>query len=136
VSLFDTDLAEDVTASSTSTATPRGDREDGRAPGGRPAPERVTPRRPIMALFDLVGRRWTLRVIWELHRAGEPLSFRELRARCGDVSSSVLTRRLAELRDAALVDRASGYRLTALGEDLVESLEPVTRWAERWARAR
>jgi DNA-binding HxlR family transcriptional regulator len=89
-----------------------------------------------MALFDLVGRRWTLRVIWELHRAGEPLSFRELRARCGDVSSSVLTRRLAELRDAALVDQAPGYRLTALGEDLVESLGPVTRWAERWAHAR
>jgi len=24
--------------------------------------------RPIMALLDLLGRRWTLRIIWELHR--------------------------------------------------------------------
>jgi DNA-binding HxlR family transcriptional regulator len=87
-----------------------------------------------MALFDLVGSRWTLRVVWELHRADEPLSFRALRARCGDVSSSVLTRRLAELRDASLVERsAMGYELTALGESLVDSLEPITRWAERWA---
>ncbi|HEV7693887.1 MAG TPA: hypothetical protein VGO52_23840 [Hyphomonadaceae bacterium] len=27
--------------------------------------------RPIMALLDLLGRRWTLRVIWELR--GEPM---------------------------------------------------------------
>ena len=36
--------------------------------------------RPIMAALDLLGRRWALRVLWELR--GGPLSFRELRARC------------------------------------------------------
>ena len=33
--------------------------------------------RPIMALLDLLGRRWTLRIVWELRE--EPKRFRELR---------------------------------------------------------
>ena len=51
--------------------------------------------RPIMALLDLVGRRWTLRVTWELHTSQpQPLTFRALQDRCGAISSSVLNRRL------------------------------------------
>ena len=34
--------------------------------------------RPIMAALDLLGRRWALRILWEL-RAG-PLTFRAIRA--------------------------------------------------------
>jgi DNA-binding HxlR family transcriptional regulator len=87
-----------------------------------------------MALFDLAGRRWALRVLWELSEAGEPLTFRELKARCADMSSSVLTRRLAELRDARLVARHDdGYALSALGRDLVTSLQPLLAWARTWA---
>lgn len=87
-----------------------------------------------MALFDLVGRRWALRVIWELEQAGRPLTFRELRASCDDLSSSVLTRRLHELAEARIVERASdGYVLTATGRDLVMSLEPVLAWARVWS---
>src|ERR1700761_5051140 len=67
--------------------------------------------RPIMALLDLLGRRWALRVIWEL-RDG-PLSFRELQTRGGAISSSVLNDRLAELREAGIVETTeAGYRLT------------------------
>lgn len=63
--------------------------------------------RPIMALLDLLGRRWVLRIIWELHRAGrEPLTFRALQARCHGMSSSVLSRRLGELRQGRLVEKA------------------------------
>lgn len=89
-----------------------------------------------MALLDLAGRRWTLRVIWELSEAGEPLTFRELRARCSDMSSSVLTRRVAELREARLVARESdGYQLTELGRGLVESMQPLLAWSRTWAEA-
>src|SRR3954465_6066944 len=87
-----------------------------------------------MALFDLAGRRWTLRVLWELSEAGEPLTFRELKARCADMSSSVLTRRVAELRDARLLARqADGYGLSELGQDLVRSLQPLLAWSRTWA---
>jgi DNA-binding HxlR family transcriptional regulator len=87
-----------------------------------------------MALFDLVGRRWTLRVIWELHQAGSPLTFRSLRQACGDISSSVLSRRIAELSELLIVEHAgSGYTLTKTGERLVTSLEPVLTWSRAWS---
>jgi DNA-binding HxlR family transcriptional regulator len=92
--------------------------------------------RPVMALFDLIGRRWTLRVLWELSQTAEPPTFRELQERCADMSSSVLSTRLRELRDAQLVDVApKGYRLTDLGESLLRSLQPVSEWATVWAAA-
>jgi DNA-binding HxlR family transcriptional regulator len=88
----------------------------------------------MMALLDLLGRRWALRVLWEL-RDGESLTFRELQARCGDVSSSVLNDRLRELREAGVVAAgdSQGYRLTASGQRLLEALGPLDRWAKRWA---
>ncbi|MFG3619551.1 winged helix-turn-helix transcriptional regulator [Nocardia sp. NPDC047654] len=86
-----------------------------------------------MALFDLIGRRWMLRIIWELDRADHPPTFRELRTACGDISSSVLTRRLHELVEARIVEHVTGYALTPLGRGLVRHLEPVTAWAETWA---
>ena len=92
--------------------------------------------RPIMAVFDLVSRRWVLRVLWELSRAESPLTFRDLKARCADMSSSVLTRRIAELREARLVERVEGgYVLSDLGDGLVASLEPLTDWSAAWAAA-
>jgi DNA-binding HxlR family transcriptional regulator len=91
--------------------------------------------RPIMALLDLLGRRWALRIGWEL-RDGDPLSFRELQQRCDAASSSVLNERLRELRDAGIVERdAAGYRLTERGSELVELLLPLDRWAKRWPQA-
>ncbi|HWD11278.1 MAG TPA: helix-turn-helix domain-containing protein, partial [Solirubrobacteraceae bacterium] len=68
--------------------------------------------RPIMALLDLLGRRWALRIVWELRE--EPLTFRELQTRCEGMSSSVLNQRLAELAEAGVSENArGGYRLTA-----------------------
>ena len=91
--------------------------------------------RPIMAALDLLGRRWTLRVLWEL-RDG-PLGFRELQARCDGMSSSVLRTRLVELVDEGLVVQdAEGYRLTRLGSELGTAIEPLSEWATRWRRGR
>jgi DNA-binding HxlR family transcriptional regulator len=87
-----------------------------------------------MAAFDLVARRWALRVIWELHQARAPLTFRALRDAAGAISSSVLTRRLAELGEVGIVDHAGeGYLLTPMGERLVESLQPFADWSRAWA---
>jgi DNA-binding HxlR family transcriptional regulator len=91
--------------------------------------------RPIMVLLDLLGRRWTLRILWELRR--ETLTSRSLRAVCDEVSPTVLQARLSELREAALVELipASGYRLTGLGRELQETLLPLRRFAERWSKS-
>ena len=90
--------------------------------------------RPIMALLDLVGRRWTLRIIWELR--GEPLTSRALRERCDDVSPTVLQSRVSELRKAGFVslEAPGGYRLTALGRELLESMKALYLFAEKWAK--
>lgn len=88
--------------------------------------------RPVMAALDLLGRRWTLRILWELHQA--PAGFRELQRRCERMSSSVLSARLGELTDSRLIAlHADGYRLTALGGDLVDALRPLDSWSRRWA---
>jgi DNA-binding HxlR family transcriptional regulator len=92
--------------------------------------------RPIMAVLDLLGRRWTLRVLWEL-RVGS-LTFRALRTRCDAMSPSVLNQRLGELRDAGIaeLDPDGGYRLTQDGRTLLAALAPLDDWAARWARRR
>lgn len=89
--------------------------------------------RPVMALLDLLGRRGTLRLLWEL-RDGHPQSFRLLRASADGMSPSVLNDRLKELREAALVElREGGYALTPQGTGLLRHLAPLNRWAEGWA---
>ncbi|MDI1267007.1 MAG: helix-turn-helix domain-containing protein [bacterium] len=90
--------------------------------------------RPIMALLDLLGRRWTLRIFWEL-RDG-PLTSRALRTACDEASPTVMQARLSELRDAGLVELLSGdgYRLTSSGTELMRSIAPLHQFAERWSK--
>jgi len=89
--------------------------------------------RPLMAALDLLGRRWALRLLWELRT--EPLGARALRQRCDGMSSSVLYDRLNELGGAGLItkDTSGDYMLTPLGADLGAALDPLDRWSQRWA---
>lgn len=89
--------------------------------------------RPVMAAMDLLGRRWALRILWELRDGA--LGPRILLGRCPGLSSSVLYQRLRELTDAELLDRVDGgYHLTELGASLGTALEPLDAWARRWSR--
>jgi DNA-binding HxlR family transcriptional regulator len=72
--------------------------------------------RAANALLDLLGRRWALRILWELRHEGTTLTFRELQANCGDASSS------------------GGYALSAHGRELIPALSGLEEWANRWAR--
>ena len=89
-----------------------------------------------MAAMDLLGRRWALRVLWEL-RDG-PLGARELLHRCGGLSSSVLYGRLRDLSDAGLItkDDHGAYVLTPTGATLRDALAPLDDWSRRWAATR
>jgi len=90
--------------------------------------------RPIMVLLDLLGRRWTLRLVWELR--DQPRRFRELQDLIG-ASPTIINTRLSELREAKLVEleTESGYRLTALGRELLKLMLPLHLWSEKWAKA-
>lgn len=91
--------------------------------------------RPTMALLDLLGRRQTLRVLWELRN--QSLNFRDLQNHCDKPSPTVLNKRLAELRAGKIVEHKTGegYRLTTLGQSLLQSLAPLADWAEQWVVA-
>ena len=87
----------------------------------------------INEAMELLQRRWTLRVLWELSAAS--MTFRALQGRCDEVSPTVLNQRLAELRAAGLVEHGdAGYALTPLGADLVTAFAPLSKWAVRWKR--
>jgi DNA-binding HxlR family transcriptional regulator len=98
---------------------------------GRPA-RGTTTGRPLLVAFDLLGRRWSLRILWEL-RDGGHLGFRELQDRCDRMSSSVLRDRLAELTGAGILATEDGrYGLSEHGRALLVALRPLARWADRW----
>lgn len=85
----------------------------------------------LAVALDQFGRRWALRVIWELR--GEPLSFRALRTACGNISASVMQARLHELRELGLIEQIAGlgYRHTAAGQQLFRVIAPLSEWADR-----
>jgi DNA-binding HxlR family transcriptional regulator len=87
-----------------------------------------------MALLDLLGQRWVLRILWELRQ--DALTFRALQLACGRLSPSVLNDRLHDLREAGFVEMAedSGYGLSPMGKELLRRLMPLTALAEEWAR--
>lgn len=87
---------------------------------------------PIMALFDLLGRRWAMGIVWNLSKG--PATFRGLQEQCETISPSILNKRIKELREAKLLDRSlDGYILTPMGEKLFALLEPFKGWSTDWA---
>jgi len=86
-----------------------------------------------MALLDLLGRKWALRILWELTNG--PLNFRNLRSACDNLSPTVLNRRLKELNQAGIIELKSGkgYHLTREGETLLKLLAPLNEWSKNWS---
>ena len=85
-------------------------------------------RHAINDLLALLGRRWVLRILWELR--DDPLPFRRLRERCDEVSTSVLAQRLRELREAGIVDDGpEGYALTPKGRKMSDHLLALSELA-------
>ena len=64
-----------------------------------------------MALLDLLGRRWSLRILWELRE--QSLTSRALRAACDEASPTVLQARLTELREAGFIELDARRAATA-----------------------
>ena len=93
---------------------------------------------------DRAGRSWRCSTCWagagrcasSGSCASEPRRFRELQDAIG-ASPTIVNTRLADLREAKLVelDPESGYRLTALGEELLRLFLPLHVWSEKWAKA-
>lgn len=87
-----------------------------------------------MALFDLLGRSWSMGILWVLCENG-PGTFRALQGLCENISPAVLNRRLKELQAAQLVMRGpSGYAATEMGTRVYNQLVPLGSTAKEWGK--
>ena len=101
-----------------------------------PKPSRRSPC-PVACTLDLVGDRWTLLVVRDLHLGRA--TFKELAAAPEGIATNVLTERLGRLVDAGLVSKEPTeehagrfrYALTKKGESLVPILEQLRDWGLR-----
>ena len=88
--------------------------------------------KPLMVLLDVFGQRWTLRILWELRNG--PLTFRQLQSACGDISPTILNRRLKELRELNLLDHlGEGYGLSDWGRKMGRELNAFEKLAVEWS---
>lgn len=97
-------------------------------------PLRIRGQRPIVLLIDLLGKKWMMRILWELNQG--PCTFRELQSRCGDISPTMVNKRVKELLEVNLLQKQkpSGYCLSPLGVELIELFDPVNAWASKWSK--
>jgi DNA-binding HxlR family transcriptional regulator len=96
---------------------------------------------PATRVFDLVAHKWTLTILYHLHRARGPVRFRQLQRLVEPITQKELTKGLRQLERSGLVARAIfaevpprvEYRLTELGATLIPALAHLHEWAERHA---
>ena len=90
---------------------------------------------------ELIGRRWSGAIIQILLNG--PSRYAELRAAIPDITDRMLSERLRELEDEAIVARTVipetpvrvEYSLTSKGRALAPALDAIGHWAERWVEA-
>jgi DNA-binding HxlR family transcriptional regulator len=90
---------------------------------------------------ELIGRRWSGAIIQILLQ--RPSRYAELRAAVPDITDRMLSERLRELEEEAIVARTVipdtpvrvEYSLTAKGRALAPALDAIGRWAERWVES-
>lgn len=92
---------------------------------------------PLGGVMDLLSSKYAIQVVCVVG-ALQPVRYGEIESAFGDVSSSTLSARLDELREAGLLERRRydeipprvEYRLTDDGEELRDLLAPLLEWVE------
>lgn len=88
-----------------------------------------------MRAFTFLGKRWSGIILASLTNG--PVGFAELARRVDGISDSVLSDRLAELQQAALIVRsvdpgppvAVAYALSEAGAALIPAMQELSAWA-------
>jgi DNA-binding HxlR family transcriptional regulator len=96
--------------------------------------------RGFLGSVELVGKRWSSGILLALARGAE--RFSEIIASIPGLSDRVLAERLRELESVGLLRREViatmpvqvRYRLTDRGADLLDSLQPLVGWSQRWEK--
>jgi len=90
---------------------------------------------------ELIGRRWSSSILLAIARGAT--RFSEITASVPGLSDRLLAQRVRELEGARLLERRViattpvqvRYELTDRGRDLLDSLQPIVSWAQRWNAA-
>lgn len=91
---------------------------------------------PVRGVLDRIGDKWSTLIVITL--AERPLRFGALRRTIPDISQRMLTQTLRDLQRDGLISRhvfptqppSVEYRLTEMGQSLLEPLAGLVRWAE------
>jgi DNA-binding HxlR family transcriptional regulator len=92
---------------------------------------------PTRDLLDSIGDKWSILILMSL--AAGPQRFSAVRRAIPDISKRMLTQTLRSLERDGTISRhvfatkppSVEYRLTALGESLLESMSALVEWTER-----
>lgn len=90
----------------------------------------------IRGVLDRIGDKWSFLLILKL--AEHPHRFGELRRAVDDISQRMLTQTLRSLQRDGLISRtvlsttppSVEYRLTTLGQSLLEPMQSLVNWAD------
>jgi DNA-binding HxlR family transcriptional regulator len=93
----------------------------------------------INNMWEVLGRRWALLILKNLHTK-EAIRFNELKRTLTGISSTVLAARLLEMEREGLISKKIypeippkvEYRLTARARELGVILKDLGEWAQRW----
>jgi DNA-binding HxlR family transcriptional regulator len=92
-------------------------------------------------LRNLITKRGTLEILIPLCCTTNPVRYKQFRQALKGISSKTLAYRLKELEKAGVLERQSyneipprvEYRLTAKGQELVESIINLLQWMRKWS---
>ena len=87
---------------------------------------------------ELAGRKWTASILMAAYRGAR--RFGEYRELVAGVSDRMLSVRLRELEGEDLIERTVipttpvqiRYTLTQRGQELIQGLQPLVTWGNRW----
>ena len=89
----------------------------------------------IAKALEVIGERWTALILRELICGSS--RFSEIHRGMPRISPSLLTKRLADLEKAGVIQRVegnNGYELTQAGWELQPMVETLGVWGQRWVR--
>jgi DNA-binding HxlR family transcriptional regulator len=97
--------------------------------------------RRFQGSIEFVGKRWSSGILLAIARGNT--RFSEIIAAVPGLSDRLLSQRVKELEHEGAIERRVipttpvqiSYHLTALGADLMNSLQPIVGWAQRWDRS-
>lgn len=95
-------------------------------------------------LRSLITKRGTLEILIPLCCSTEPVRHKKFKETLKGVSSKTLAHRLQELEKGGILERQAfneipprvEYRLTAKGQELVESVMNLLQWMRKWSAVR